>query len=278
MRTPGFSGAELANVINEASILQVRTKLNEVDLNTIDEAIDRVIGGPSKPNNVISKEEKEMIAYHESGHALIGLIKPKSEKVQRISIVPRGGAGGYVLMTPKKEKFVQTKSELEAKIVSYMGGRAAEEIYFGKEEISTGAYSDIQEATKIARRMVTEFGMSSLGPVQYEQQQGSVFLGRDYNNASKQFSSDVGRQIDEQIRKFIDLAYADATKIIKENDEYMKLFAKALILKETLNTEEIEYIFENKKLQDSILKLEKTTKKATEPKKTPKPKMSFESE
>ncbi len=114
----------------------------------------------------MSEEEKKLIAYHESGHALIGLVMPKAEKVQKITIVPRGNAGGYVLMTPKKEKFVQTKSELEAKIVSYMGGRASEEFFFGKEEVSTGAYSDIEEASKIARRMVTEFGMSNLGPVQ----------------------------------------------------------------------------------------------------------------
>lgn len=261
-RTPGFSPAELENVINEAAILSVRLKKKEISLDIIDEAIDRVIGGPSKSNNLMSAEEKKLIAYHESGHALVGLALTKAEKVQKITIVPRGSAGGYVLMTPKKEKFVQTKSELEAKIISYMAGRASEEFFFGKNEITTGAYSDIQEATKIARRMVTEFGMSSLGPIQYEKPEGSVFLGRDYNS-SKNYSGQVANDIDKAIRGLIDAAYKKAYTLISSNKKLMDLLASALLIKETLNAEEAEYIYVNNKLPEKIadMKAKKEEKK-----------------
>lgn len=255
LRTPGFSPAQLENVINEAAILSVRENKKEITLEIIDESIDRVIAGPSKVNRVISEEERRMIAYHESGHALLGLILPKAEKVQKITIIPRGDAGGYVLMTPKKEKFVQTKSELEAKIISYLGGRVSEEIFFGKEEITTGAYSDIESATSIARKMVTEFGMSNLGPIQYEKNTGSVFLGRDMNK-EKSFSDNVAMEIDKEVRIIIDKAYKKAYEIIAKNKPLIDLFAKALLIKETLNAEESEYIFKNRVLPTEILELE----------------------
>lgn len=262
-RTPGFSPAELENVINEAAILSVRLKKKEITLDILDEAIDRVIGGPSKSNNLMSDEEKKLIAYHESGHALIGLALSDAEKVQKITIVPRGSAGGYVLMTPKKEKFVQTKSELEAKIVSYMAGRASEEFFFGKNEITTGAYSDIQEATKIARRMVTEFGMSNLGPIQYEKPEGSIFLGRG-DSSSKNYSGQIANDIDKEVRLLIDGAYKKAYKLISNNKKLMDLLASALLIKETLNAEEAEYIYVNKKLPEKILDMQTKQKKKKE--------------
>ncbi len=262
MRTPGFSPAQLENVINEAAILSVRLKKEAISLSIIDEAIDRVIAGPSRSNRVISPEEKEMIAYHESGHALLGLVLPKAEKVQKITIIPRGDAGGYVLMTPKKEKFVQTKSELEAKIISYLGGRAAEEIFYGEDEISTGAFSDIEAATSIARKMVAEFGMSDLGPIQYEKDTGNVFLGRDFSK-NKDFSDSVAHEIDQEVRKLIKGAYAKAYEIIDANKDLMDLFAKALLIKETLTAEESEFIYANRKLPQLVLDIEIKEKEAT---------------
>lgn len=261
-RTPGFSAAQLENVINEAAILSIRLRRKNITLDIIDEAIDRVIGGPSKSNNLMSDEEKELIAYHEAGHALIGLALEEGEKVQKITIIPRGQAGGYVLMTPKKEKFVQTKAELEAKISSYMAGRAAEEIYFGKANVTTGAYSDIESATQIARRMVTEFGMSDLGPIQYEKPQGSVFLGRDYGNASKNYSGQMAISIDAEVRKLIDNAYKQAITLINANKNIMDLLAESLLIKETLTAEEAEFIYENKKLPEQVEAMKKTYKKA----------------
>ncbi len=267
-RTPGFSAAQLENVINEAAILSIRLKRKNISLDIIDEAIDRVIGGPSKSNNLMSDEEKELIAYHEAGHALIGLALEEGEKVQKITIVPRGQAGGYVLMTPKKEKFVQTKAELKAKISSYMAGRAAEEIYFGKDNVTTGAYSDIESATQIARRMVTEFGMSDLGPIQYEKPQGSVFLGRDYGNASRNYSGQIGVSIDEEVRKLIDSAYKQAIELINANKNIMDLLAESLLIKETLTAEEAEYIYEFKKLPEQVETMKELVKQAKKDKKT----------
>lgn len=253
MRTPGFSGAELENVINEAAILAVREKLNEIALDTLDEAIDRVIGGPAKVNNAMSQEEKILISHHEAGHALIGLILKDAERVQKISIVPRGSAGGYVLMTPKKEKIIQTKAELNAKITSYLGGRVSEEIFFGKDEITTGAYSDIQEATKIARKMIMEFGMSeNLGAIQWNAQEINSYGVSEKNLVSGK----VSELIDKEIQDLIDKSYKKAYKIISENKDMIKLFAKALMIKEILNREDIDYIYKNKKLTDEIIDLE----------------------
>ncbi|BDU67403.1 MAG: ATP-dependent zinc metalloprotease FtsH [Candidatus Tyloplasma litorale] len=254
-RTPGFSAAQLENVINEAAILSIRLRKKEITLDIIDEAIDRVIGGPSKSNNLMSKEEKKLIAYHEAGHAIVGLALEDAEQVQKITIIPRGQAGGYVLMTPKKEKFVQTKLELKAKLASYMAGRASEEIYFGKDNITTGAYSDIESATSIARRMVTEFGMSDLGPIQYEKPQGSVFLGRDYANASKNYSGQLAHEIDKEIRKLIDSSYKTAFNLVNENKAIMDILAESLLIKETLTAEEAEFIYKEKKLPEQVQKI-----------------------
>ncbi|BDV02127.1 MAG: hypothetical protein HPAVJP_0160 [Candidatus Hepatoplasma vulgare] len=254
-RTPGFSGAELENVINESAILSVRLNIPVITLDIIDESIDRVIGGPAKVNNAMSREEKELIAHHEAGHALIGLKLEHAEKVQKISIVPRGQAGGYVLMTPKKEKIVQTKAELIAKIISYMGGRASEEIFFGKENVTTGAYSDIQEATIIARRMIAEFGMSEkLGPVQYDKPEGMYYLR---SSIDRTHSEKVAYEIDLEVKTLIETSYKNAHTIINNNKSMIKLFAKALLIKEVLNKEEIDYIYKHKKLTEQMQEMEK---------------------
>ena len=176
-RTPGFSGAELSNVLNEAALLAVRQNHDLITMADIDEAVDRVMGGPAKKSRKYTERERRLVAYHEAGHALIGLTLEDANKVQKVTIVPRGQAGGYNLMTPKEETYFQTKSQLKATISGYMGGRVAEEVFFG--DVSSGAHNDIEQATRIARMMVTELGMSELGPIQYDSENGQVFLGRD---------------------------------------------------------------------------------------------------
>ncbi|UUD36890.1 ATPase, AAA family [Mycoplasmopsis californica] len=246
-RTPGYSGAQLENVINEAAILSVRENTKVITSAQIDEAIDRVMSGPAKKGRVISPEELQMVAYHEAGHAVVGLKVPGGNKVQKITIIPRGNAGGYNLMLPEVEKYNMTKKEMLAMIASYMGGRAAEEIIYGKDNISTGAGDDIARATKIARKMVTEYGMSNLGPIKYEEDTENPFLGRDYAKNSS-FSSKVGHEIDIAVREIITEAEKIAQKTINENRELHKLIADALLENETIVKEEIDYIAKHLKL------------------------------
>ncbi len=236
-RTPGFSGAELENTLNEAAILAVRKNRDKINMGDIDEAIDRVIAGPAKKSRLITAKEKKLIAYHESGHALIGLKLEGANIVQKVTIIPRGDAGGYVLMTPEDDTTLQTKSELLARITSFLAGRVSEEIFF--QDVTTGAHSDIERATKIARAMVTQLGMSNLGSIQYEQPQGSVFLGRDYASSQKNFSGQIAYEIDQEVRKIIDECYDKAKTIIEENKELLIKLAEALLEKETLTREEI---------------------------------------
>ncbi|KKB26694.1 Cell division protein FtsH [Mycoplasmopsis meleagridis] len=254
-RTPGFSGAQLENVINEASLLAVRSNKKVIELGDIDEAIDRVMSGPAKKNRVITKEELTMVAYHEAGHAVVGIKVPGGNKVQKITIIPRGQAGGYNLMTPEDEKYNMSKTELIAMITSFMGGRAAERIIYGDENVSTGASDDISKATKIARKMVTEWGMSSLGPIQYEKEEGSPFLGRDYLKSAG-FSNQIGHEIDVEVRKIMLEAENNAVNVIKENVQLLELIKTALLEKETIVAEEIEYIAKNLKLPPKEEKLE----------------------
>lgn len=248
-RTVGFSGADLATILNDAAILAVRTNENEITIRDIDEAIDRRIAGPAKSNKSLSAEEKKMIAYHESGHAIIGLMVPYSDKVQKVTIIPRGRTGGHVLMTPEDDRFTMTKNELEARIIGYLGGRASEEVFF--KDISTGASNDIEVATRIARAMVTQYGMSSLGPIQYESDQSSVFLGRDYNNVQKNFSSQVANEIDAEVRKIIEHAHQVAIDTITKYADKVTLIANTLIEKETITAEEIHYLVEHGELPPS---------------------------
>lgn len=243
-RTPGYSGAELENIINEATLLSVREKTGIITLDQLDEAIDRVAAGPSKKHRVITKQELTMIAYHEAGHAVIGLIHSAAEKVQKITIIPRGDAGGYTLMTPKEEKYNYSKSELEAKIMTYLGGRAAEQIIYGIGEVSTGASNDIVQATAIARAMVTQYGMSILGPIAYERDLGAQYLGSE---RTKEYSDALAEKIDGAIRELIITAEQNAIKTIKENKDILELIKEELLDKEIIVAEEIEFIGKHKK-------------------------------
>ena len=247
-RTPGFSGAELANVLNEAALLAVRGNHTAITLDDVDEAIDRVIGGPAKHSRKYTEHERKLVAYHESGHAIIGLTLEDANQVQKVTIVPRGQAGGYNLMTPKDETYFQTKSQLLATIAGYMGGRVAEEIFFG--DISSGAANDIEQATRIARLMVTELGMSDLGPIKYDSGQNAVFLGRDYSQLSNTHSGQIAFEIDQQVRKIIDDAHHQATEIIKANKEKLETIAHALLDNETLNAEQIQSLYETGKMPE----------------------------
>ena len=246
-RTVGFSGADIENIMNEAAILAVRNNREKITIDDIDEAIDRRVAGPAKSSRSLSKKEKEMIAYHESGHAIIGLRYPHSDKVQKITIIPRGNTGGHVRTTPEDDRFTSGKKELIARIVGLMGGRASEEIFC--DDISNGASSDIEVATAIARAMVCEWGMSSLGPIQYERNTGSVFLGRDYTSTQKNFSVDTATKIDAEIRKIVEEAHDEAIRVIKENKDDVILLAKTLMEHEQITGEEIDYLMEHRHLK-----------------------------
>ena len=246
-RTVGFSGADIENILNEAAILAVRNNREIVSIDDIDEAIDRRVAGPAKSSRSITKHEKEVIAYHEAGHAIIGLKYPNSDKVQKITIIPRGNTGGHVRMTPEEDRFIMTKKELLARIVGFLGGRSSEEIFF--DDVSSGAQNDIEVATSIARAMVTELGMSSLGPIQYERDTGSVFLGRDYTSMQKNFSAETAEKIDNEIRKIIEDAHEEAKRIILENKEDVILLANTLIEHEQITEEEIDYLLKNRHLK-----------------------------
>ena len=263
-RTPGFSGAQLENVINEATLLSVRENTKLITLAQIDEAIDRVMAGPAKKSRTISEKENIAVAYHEAGHAVVGIKIPGGNKVQKITIIPRGQAGGYNLMLPEEEKYNRSKVELMAMITSFMGGRVAEAIIYGKDNVSTGASDDIAKATRIARKMVTEWGMSNLGPIKYEEDTDTPFLGRDYmKNAS--FSSQTAQEIDIEVRKIILAAELKAHKIITENQDLLELIKDALIINETITAEEIDYIAKYMKLPEEISK-DKTELKKEIPK------------
>ena len=244
-RIPGFSGADIENLLNEAALLAARdnrTMISELDM---DEAIDRVMMGPAKKSRKYSVSEKKTVAYHEAGHAVIGIMLKDANVVQKVTIIPRGRAGGYNLMTPLEEKFLETKDSLIARITSYLGGRVAEELVF--DTVTTGAYNDFQMATQIARSMVTEYGMSDLGPVQYESVGGNVFLGRDYLK-ERNFSDQVAHEIDKEVRVIITSCFEKAKDIIHTNRELLDLIAYYLIEVETLTKSDIDEIVQTKKL------------------------------
>ena len=246
-RTPGFSGADLENLLNEAALLTVRRNKKEITMSEIDEATDRVLMGPAKTSRKYSENDRKLVAYHEAGHAVIGIKLKNASDVQKVTIIPRGTAGGYNMMVPTEEKLCSTKTDLLEQITGLLGGRTAEEVIFG--EITTGAHNDFEKATKIARAMVTEYGMSDLGPLQFEQQEGSVFLGRDYNK-SQHFSNEVANEIDMEMRKIINNCHKDATDIINKNKDLLKLIADALLEYETLSKEQIDYLVANGKMPE----------------------------
>ena len=244
-RTPGYSGADLENLLNEAALLAVRRNKEAITMSEIDEASDRVLMGPAKSSKTRSENDRKLVAYHESGHAVVGIKLKGANDVQKVTIIPRGSAGGYNMMIPSEEKICSTKTDLLEQITGLLAGRVAEEVVFG--EVTTGAENDFSKATKIARAMVTEYGMSDLGPMQLEQQEGSVFLGRDYNK-SRNFSNEVAHEIDTEMRKIIDECYKKATNIIKDNRDLLELLATTLLEYETLTKEQIDYLVENGKM------------------------------
>ncbi len=246
-RTVGFSGADLENLLNEAALLAVRRNKKSITMAEIDEAHDRVLMGPAKVTKKYTEQEKKTVAYHEAGHAVVGIKLEGANEVQKITIIPRGSAGGYNLMLPKEETFLSTKKELLETISGLLGGRVAEELIF--HEVTTGAHNDFEKATKIARAMVTEYGMSDLGPVQFEHQESSVFLGRDYNK-SRNFSSQVAFEIDQEQRKIINECYEKTKKIIKENKDLLELIANTLLEYETITKEQIDYLVEHGHMPD----------------------------
>ena len=246
LRTPGFSGADLENLLNEAALLAVRRNKEAITMDEIDEATDRVLMGPAKTSRKISDKEKRLVAIHESGHAVIGIKLPDAQEVHKITIIPRGMAGGYTMMLPKEEKMgIMTKEELESQIIGLMGGRAAERLFLNAT--TTGASDDFKKATRIARSMVTKYGMSDLGPMQLEEEQEGVFLGRDYNK-TKNFSDQVALEIDKAVRKIVDDCYDKAVEILKKNEKLVHLLADALVENETLTKEQIECLVETGKM------------------------------
>lgn len=248
LRTPGFSGADLENLLNEAALVAARANKNAIDMEDVDEAIDRVIAGPAKKSRVISEKERKIVAYHESGHTVIGMVLDEADMVHKVTIVPRGQAGGYAVMLPKEDRYFMTKPELLDKITGLLGGRVAEEIIFG--DVSTGAHNDFQRATGIARKMVTEYGMSDkLGPVQFGNPSGQVFLGRDIQS-EQNYSDQIAYDIDQEIQNIINECYDRAKQILTENRNKLELIAKTLLEVETLDAEQIKSLFEKGELPE----------------------------
>ena len=247
LRTPGFSGADLENLLNEAALVAARGDKKQVDMDDVDEAIDRVIAGPAKKSRVISKKERDIVAYHESGHTVIGMVLDDADMVHKVTIVPRGQAGGYAVMLPKEDRYFMTKPELFDKITGLLGGRVAEEVIFG--EVSTGAHNDFQRATSIARKMVTEYGMSEkLGPIQFgSNSSGQVFLGRDIQN-EQNYSDQIAYEIDQEVKNFIQYSYDRAKTILTENRDKLELIAKSLLDIETLDATQIRSLFDKGRL------------------------------
>ncbi|WP_062240323.1 ATP-dependent zinc metalloprotease FtsH [Fictibacillus sp. FJAT-27399] len=249
MRTPGFSGADLENLLNEAALVAARQNKKKINMDDVDEAIDRVIAGPAKKSRVISQKEKNIVAYHEAGHTVIGLVLEGADTVHKVTVVPRGQAGGYTVMLPKEDRYFMTKPELLDKIVGLLGGRVAEEITFN--EVSTGAHNDFQRATGIARRMVTEFGMSDrLGPMQFGSSSGGqVFLGRDFNN-EQNYSDAIAHEIDMEIQNIIKTSYQRCKQILTEHNEKLEIIAQTLLNVETLDEEQIKELVKTGQLPE----------------------------
>ncbi|WP_339029948.1 ATP-dependent zinc metalloprotease FtsH [Spiroplasma endosymbiont of Cantharis nigra] len=260
-RTPGFSGAQLENVLNEAAILVVRDKRKMINILDIDEAIDRVVGGPAKKSRAMTMQDKQIVSYHEAGHALMGLRLESASKVQKVTIIPRGNAGGYTIMTPKDESNFSSKEDLFASIAGYLGGRAAEEIMFGKNKITTGAHDDLDKATNIARRMVTQFGMSTLGLTKYLTMQEE-----SYGQTKGVYSDEVAFKIDTEINTILEKCYKTALEVINKHKDVLELIAESLRVLETITAEQIDYIDKHNKLPKEVVE-EKNRKDAEDKKK-----------
>jgi len=242
-RTPGFTGADLSNLLNEAAILAARRNLTEISMDEVNDAIDRVLAGPEKKDRVMSEKRKELVAYHEAGHALVGALMPDYDPVQKISIIPRGRAGGLTWFTPSEERLesgLYSRAYLQNQMAVALGGRIAEEIVYGNEEVTTGASNDLQQVARVARQMITRFGMSGeLGPVALGRQQGNMFLGRDIT-AERDFSDETAAIIDAEVRKLVDQAYTRAKQVLLENRAVLDKLASMLVEKETVDSEELQ--------------------------------------
>jgi cell division protease FtsH len=242
-RTPGFTGADLSNLLNEAAILAARRNLTEISMDEVNDAIDRVLAGPEKKDRIMSEKRKELVAYHEAGHALVGALMPDYDPVQKISIIPRGRAGGLTWFTPSEERLesgLYSRAYLENQMAVALGGRIAEEIIYGNEEVTTGASNDLQQVARVARQMVTRFGMSEkLGPVALGRQQGNMFLGRDINS-ERDFSEETASVIDTEVSKLVAQAYDRAKTVLLENRAILDRLAAMLVEKETVDSEELQ--------------------------------------
>lgn len=244
-RTPGFTGADLSNLLNEAAILAARRNLTEISMDEVNDAIDRVLAGPEKKDRVMSEKRKQLVAYHEAGHALVGALMPDYDPVQKISIIPRGRAGGLTWFTPSEDRMesgLYSRSYLQNQMAVALGGRLAEEIIFGEEEVTTGASNDLQQVARVARQMVTRFGMSErLGPVALGRQQGNMFLGRDIN-AERDFSEETAAAIDDEVHQLVEQAYTRAKRVLNENRHILDKLADMLVEKETVDADELQYL------------------------------------
>jgi cell division protease FtsH len=247
-RTPGFTGADLSNLLNEAAILAARRNLTEISMDEVNDAIDRVLAGPEKKDRVMSEKRKTLVAFHEAGHALVGALMPDYDPVQKISIIPRGRAGGLTWFMPSEDRMdsgLFSRSYLQNQMAVALGGRLAEEIVFGEEEVTTGASNDLQQVTRVARQMITRYGMSNrLGPVALGRQQGNVFLGRDIMS-ERDFSEETAATIDDEVRKLVDEAYVRAKNVLMENRHVLDQLAEMLIEKETVDSEELQELLGN---------------------------------
>jgi len=251
-RTPGFTGADLSNLLNEAAILAARRSLTEISMDEVNDAIDRVLAGPEKKDRVMSEKRKQLVAYHEAGHALVGALMPDYDPVQKISIIPRGRAGGLTWFTPSEDRMesgLYSRSYLHNQMAVALGGRIAEEIIFGEEEVTTGASNDLQQVARVARQMITRFGMSDrLGPVALGRQQGNVFLGRDIA-AERDYSEETAATVDEEVRILVDKAYDRAKEVLVQNRAVLDQVAKMLVEKETVDAVELQDILNSNEVK-----------------------------
>ena len=255
-RTPGFTGADLSNLLNEAAILAARRSLTEISMDEVNDAIDRVLAGPEKKDRLMSEKRKTLVAYHEAGHALVGALMPDYDPVQKISIIPRGRAGGLTWFTPSEDRMdtgLYSRSYLENQMAVALGGRLAEELIFGEEEVTTGASNDLQQVARVARQMVTRFGMSDrLGPVALGRQQGNMFLGRDIV-AERDFSEETAAAVDDEVRQLVDVAYTRAKDVLVTNRHVLDLLAQMLIEKETVDAEELQEVLATNEVKTAAL-------------------------
>ncbi|MDJ1182628.1 ATP-dependent zinc metalloprotease FtsH3 [Roseofilum casamattae] len=251
-RTPGFTGADLSNLLNEGAILAARRNLTEISMDEVNDAIDRVLAGPEKKDRVMSEKRKELVAYHEAGHALVGALMPDYDPVQKISIIPRGRAGGLTWFTPSEDRMdsgLYSRAYLQNQMAVALGGRLAEEIVFGEEEVTTGAASDLQQVARVARQMVMRFGMSDrLGPVALGRQQGNMFLGRDIA-AERDFSEETAAAIDDEVRNLVEQAYRRAKEVLTNNRSILDRLAEMLVDKETVDADELQDLLANSQVQ-----------------------------